>query len=74
MAYIVDTLLFNLDKNKINGMVFVDYKKAFDVVDHATLLSKLEAYNRDKNVLLWFRSYLIDHIQLVSFMGQSSSN
>ena len=51
-------------------MVFVDYKKAFDMVDHATLLSKLEAYNLD---LLWFKSYLTDHTQLVSFMGQSSS-
>ena len=51
-------------------MVFVDYKKAFDMVDHATLLSKLEAYNLD---LLWFKSYLTDHTQLVSFMGLSSS-
>ena len=41
LAYIVDTLLFNLDKNHINGMVLVDYKKAFDMVDHVTLLSKL---------------------------------
>ena len=40
-------------------MVFVDYKKAFDMVDHATLLSKLEAYNLDKNALLWFKSYSI---------------
>ena len=54
--------LFNLDKNKINGMVFVDYKKAFDMVDHATLLSKLEAYNLDKNALFWFKSYSIGFI------------
>ena len=73
IAYIVDTLLFNLDENKINGMVFVDYKKAFDMVDHATLLSKLGAYNLDKNALLWLKSYLADHTQLVSLMGQSSS-
>ena len=68
IAYIVDTLLFNLDENKINGMVFVDYKKAFDMVDHATLLSKLGAYNLDKNALLWLKSYLADHTQLVSLM------
>ena len=43
-------------------MVFVDYKKAFDMVDHATLLSKLEAYNLDKNALLWFKSYSIGFI------------
>ena len=43
LAYIVDTLLFNLDKNHINDMVLVDYKKAFDIVDHVTLLSKLES-------------------------------
>ena len=54
-------------------MVFVDYKKAFDMVDHVTLLNKLEAYNLDKNAFFWFRSYLTDHTQLVSFMGQSTS-
>lgn len=54
-------------------MVFVDYKRAFDMVDHMTLLNKLEAYNLDKNALLWFKSYLTDHTQLASFMGQSTS-
>ena len=73
MTYIVDTLLFNLDKNMINGMVLVDYKKAFDMVDHVTLLHKLEAYNLDKNTLFWFKSHLSDRTQLVLFMGQSSS-
>ena len=56
IAFIVDTLLFNLDKNKINGMVLVDCKKAFD---NATQ-RKLEAYNHDENALLWFKSYLTD--------------
>ena len=71
MTYIVDTLLFNLDKNMINSMVLVDYKKAFDMVDHVTLLRKLDAYN--KNTLFWFKSYLSDRTQLVLFMGQSLS-
>ena len=30
-------------------MVLVDYEKAFDMVDH--VLSKLEAYKLDRNVL-----------------------
>ena len=55
LAYIVDTLLFNLDRNHIHDMVLVDYKKAFDMVDH--VLSKLEAYKLDRNVLLWLESY-----------------
>ena len=70
LAYIVDTLLFNLDKNHINGMVLIDYKKAFD---HVTLLSKLEAYKLDRGTLLWFKSYLTDRTQLVSFKGQTST-
>ena len=32
IAYIVDTLLFNLDENKINGLVLVDYDQDFDMV------------------------------------------
>ena len=57
IAYIVDTMLFNLDQNNINGMVLVDCKKAFDMVDHVTLFRKLEAYcnNLDKFALLWFK-------------------
>ena len=54
-------------------MVLVDYKKAFDMVDHVTLLSKLEAYKLDRNALLWFESYLTDRTQLVSFKGETST-
>lgn len=59
-VYIVDTLFFNLDKNYINGMVLVDYKKVFDMVDYVILFSKFEVYKLDRNVLFWFELYLID--------------
>ena len=42
-----------------------DYKKAFDMVDHVSLLRKLEAYNLDKKrfnlaqiILKWFHSWV----------------
>ena len=43
------------------------------MVDHLTLLSKLEAYKLDRSALLCFKSYLTDRTQLVSFKGQTST-
>ena len=37
---IIDKLLFNLDKDRVPGMALVDYRKAFDIVDHELLLRK----------------------------------
>ena len=38
---IIDDLLFNLDNDRVSGMVLVDYRKAFDMIDHTLLLKKL---------------------------------
>ena len=43
------------------------------MVDHVTLLNKLEAYKLDKSALLSFKSHLTDRTPLVSFKGQTST-
>jgi gluconate kinase len=36
--------LKSMDQGQINGIIFLDMKKAFDTIDHQILLSILQAY------------------------------
>jgi hypothetical protein len=47
-----------MDKGLINGVAFIYLKKAFDTVDHALLLAKLERCGVRETPLKWFKSYL----------------
>lgn len=62
---LMNQLLFDLDKNKVSGLVFIDYKKAFDLIDHSLLLEKLDAYGIRGNDLAFFRDYLSNRTQYV---------
>ena len=56
-----------MDLGFLTGAVFIDLRKAFDSVDHEILISKLESYGLKDIELDWFRNYLTDRKQLVSF-------
>ena len=52
--------------------IFIDLKKAFDTVDHNILLKKLEHYGIRNKENSWFKNYLCDREQFVTFNGISS--
>ena len=49
---------YNIDKGNLNAVVFIDLKKAFDMVDHDILLSKLSFYGVQGNSLNWGLSHI----------------
>ena len=51
---------------------FIDLKKAFDTVNHNILVTKLEHYGIRDSSLEWFKSYLTNRQQFVSFIGHLS--
>ena len=70
---LVDRLLLNMDKNCINGLVFADFQKAFDLVNHQVLLEKLQIYGLEENSMALMRSYLCQRKQR-TVIGSSQSS
>ena len=64
--------LENMNKNELTGVILIDLRKAFDLVNHGILLNKLKIYQCDQNAVNWFESYLSDRKQKVVFEGYES--
>ena len=65
--------LVNMDKGLINGVVFLDLKKAFDTVDHDILIKKLEFYGIKNTALRWFISYLSQRKQVPALFADDTN-
>lgn len=64
--------LWNIDNSLLNGVIFLDLKKAFNTMDHAILLGKLKLYGVSSQSLNWFQSYLSDRKQQTFIDGAQS--
>ena len=62
-----------INEGKIVGTIMVDFRKAFDLVDHDLLLHKLSLYKCGTNFLRLMTSYLKSRTQVVSVNGTKSN-
>ena len=62
----------NIDKGLCSGAVYIDLRKAFDTVSHATLLEKLPSYGMNYVVLKWVADYLCSYPLQLSLLPRNS--
>ncbi len=66
---ITDWWLRNIDQGLVTGIVFIDLRKAFDIVNFEILLKRLKYYDVSDVELKWFTSYLHGRMQTVIIDG-----
>ena len=68
-----DHVLKSFDRNNYTAGVFLDFKKAFDCVDHAILIKKLEHYGLRGITLKLISNYLHNRQQFTFYLNTYSS-
>ena len=63
----------DMDKKLVNLALFVDFKKAFDLINPKLLFHKLFHYGFDNNSLNLFRNFFVDRVQVCKVNDSISS-
>ena len=72
LVHLCDKWLSAINKSEITGAVFLDFKKAFDLVNHDILLQKLSLYVQNYSTVELLRSFLLNRTQFVYASGELS--
>lgn len=73
----IQTVLYKwkdaIEQNLIVGVVFLDFKRAFETINRQLLILKLKRYGLGSKIIEWFESYLDSRKQVVKY-GETVSS
>ena len=69
---LVNKITDAVNDDKYTAGIFLDLSKAFDTIDHTILLDKLDHYGFRGMTNDWFRDYLSNRSQYVTYNNVSS--
>ena len=55
--------LESMDNGNLTGLLLIDFRKAFNLINHEILIKKPACYGVEGNVLEWFSSFIKDRKQ-----------
>ena len=61
-----------INERKTTKAIFIDFRKAFDTINHEILLQKLSKIGFKLNSIEWFKDYLTDRTQTTLANGTTS--
>ena len=67
LLLLIDQWKWAIDRKSITVAAFLDLRKAFDVINHDILLSKLDKAGITGTSYNWFKSYLTERKQFVTY-------
>jgi len=65
--------LWPLANRHLVDCIYIDFKRAFDVVCHSKLITELQAYGIGGKLLTWISAFLSNRTQRVSVSGKLST-
>ena len=73
LIQLVEDLARNLTSGKQSDLILLDFSKAFDKVNHLTLLYKRQVHGVQGKTLGWIETFLIGRTQCVVLDGDTST-
>ena len=72
-AAMLDDIYENINHHQVTYSVFIDFRKAFDSINHQILLKKLSKLGFHRDTISWFQNYLTNRTQYTVVNGKNSS-
>ena len=66
-------ILLELEKSNNVDVIYLDFAKAFDKVDHGILLNKLKKIGINGKIGVWIHDFILNRKQCVAVNGTTSS-